>query len=123
MLFAIPLALQTLTLALGTPAWVVAVAAFLAGVGIAVHLTLWFTVFQQQIPERAQSRVASYDTLGSFVLMPVGMAIVGPVSDAIGVMTTLWRGRDDVSVVGRDPGAAAVWAIRRSLPEPSASPA
>jgi len=54
-LFAIPLALQTLTLALGTQAWVVAVAAFLAGVGIAVHLTLWFTVFQQQIPERAQS--------------------------------------------------------------------
>ena len=65
-------------------------ASFFGGLGIAVHLTLWFTVFQQQVPERSQSRVASYDTLGSFVLMPVGMALVGPVSEAIGVTETLW---------------------------------
>ena len=47
--------------------------------------TLWFTVFQREIPERVQSRVRSYDTLGSFVLIPVGVAIVGPVADAIGI--------------------------------------
>ena len=58
--------------------WLIAVAAFVGGLGIALHLTLWFTVFQQQVPEQAQSRVASYDTLGSFVLMPVGTALVGP---------------------------------------------
>ena len=52
------LSLQTLALALGAPTWVIAAASFVAGVGIAVHLTLWFTVFQQQVPERAQSRVA-----------------------------------------------------------------
>ena len=37
-----------------------------------------------------QSRVSSYDVLGSFVLMPIGFAIVGPLSDAIGVTETLW---------------------------------
>ena len=50
----------------------------LAGAGIAVHLTLWFTVFQREIPETSQSRVSSYDVLGSFVLMPIGFALVGP---------------------------------------------
>ena len=58
--------------------------------GIAVHLTLWFTLFQREIPEQMQSRVSSYDVLGSFVLMPIGFAIVGPLSDAIGVTETLW---------------------------------
>ena len=45
-LFAALLSLQTL--ALGAPTWAIAAAAFVAGLGIAVHLTLWFTVFQQQ---------------------------------------------------------------------------
>jgi hypothetical protein len=84
------ISLQTLALALGAPAWLVAAASFVGGVGIAVHLTLWFTVFQQQVPEQAQSRVASYDALGSLVLVPIGTAIVGPVSGAIGVTETLW---------------------------------
>ena len=84
------LSLQTLALALGAPTWVIAAAAFVGGAGLAVHLTLWFTVFQQQVPEHAQSRVSSYDTLGSFVLMPLGMALVGPLADAIGIVETLW---------------------------------
>ena len=33
-------------------------AAFFGGLGIAIHLTLWFTVFQSEIPERVQSRVS-----------------------------------------------------------------
>ena len=72
------------------PTALIAAASFLAGVGLSVHLTLWFTVFQQQVPEHAQSRVASYDTLGSFVLMPIGCALVGPLADAIGIVETLW---------------------------------
>ena len=55
-----------------------------------MHLALWFTVFQREIPEQTQSRVSSYDALGSFVLMPIGMALVGPVSAAIGITETLW---------------------------------
>ena len=55
-----------------------------------MHLALWFTVFQREVPQHAQSRVSSYDALGSFVLIPLGMAAVGPVADAIGVQATLW---------------------------------
>jgi Major Facilitator Superfamily len=118
------ISLQTLALALSAPAWVVAVASFGGGLGIAVHLTLWFTVFQQQVPERAQSRVSSYDALGSFVLMPIGMAIVGPVSDAIGITETLWLA---VVVMWASFGAIlalpSVWAIRRdaAVPAPTAA--
>ena len=123
-LFAALLSLQTLALALGAPTWAIATASFVAGLGIAVHLTLWFTVFQQQVPERAQSRVASYDTLGSFVLMPLGMALVGPLSDAIGITETLW-----IAVVVMWASWAAilalpsVWAIRAERAVPAASTA
>jgi acyl-CoA synthetase (AMP-forming)/AMP-acid ligase II len=41
-----------------------------AGIGIAIHLALWFTTFPRNVPEAALSRVSSYDALGSFVLMP-----------------------------------------------------
>jgi hypothetical protein len=70
--------------------WLLSVAAFCAGAGLSVHITLWFTLFQREIPEAVQSRVSSYDVLFSFVLMPLGFAIVGPLSDAIGVNETLW---------------------------------
>ena len=58
--------------ALHAPTWVIAAASFFAGLGIAIHLTLWFTIFQREVPEHAQSRVSSYDALGSFVLTPLG---------------------------------------------------
>ena len=118
------ISLQTLALALSAPTAVIAAAAFVGGIGIAVHLTLWFTVFQQQVPERAQSRVASYDTLGSVVLVPIGMALVGPLADAIGIVETLWL----ALVVMWGSWAAilllpSVWAIRRPGAAPSPSPA
>jgi MFS family permease len=121
-LAAVPISLQTLSLALSAPTTVIAAAAFVGGAGIAVHLTLWFTVFQQQVPERAQSRVASYDTLGSFVLMPLGMALVGPLADTIGIVETLWLA---LGVMWSSWAAIltlpSVWAIRRDggVPEPS----
>ena len=121
---AVPLSFQTLALALEAPTWVIAAAAFLAGVGLSIHLTLWFTVFQQQVPERAQSRVASYDTLGSFVLMPLGFALAGPLADAIGITETLWIA---VAVMWASWAAIlalpSVWAIRARLPVSSPSPA
>jgi hypothetical protein len=123
-LAAVLISLQTLSLALGAPTAVIAAASFVGGAGIAVHLTLWFTVFQQQVPERAQSRVASYDTLGSFVLMPLGMALVGPLADAIGVVETLWLA---LGVMWSSWAAIlalpSVWAIRRADPAPAAMPA
>jgi len=89
-LVAWPLLLQLLALALYAPTWALAAASFVSGAGIAMHLALWFTVFQREVPAHAQSRVSSYDALGSFVLIPLGMAAVGPVAAAIGVQETLW---------------------------------
>jgi MFS family permease len=123
-LFAGLISLQTVALALGTPTWAIAAAAFVAGIGFAVHLTLWFTVFQQQVPERSQSRVASYDMLGSFVLVPLGMALAGPVANAIGITETLWIA---LGVMWASWAATlvlpSVWAIRRPGAVPAASPA
>jgi MFS family permease len=73
-----------LTLASGAPTWAIALASLLGGLGIAVHVALWFTIFQREVPEHAQSRVASFDALGSFVLSPIGAAIAGPVALALG---------------------------------------
>ena len=121
-LVAWPLLLQLLALALYAPVWAVAAASFLTGAGIAIHLALWFTVFQREVPEHAQSRVSSYDALGSFVLIPLGMAIVGPVAAAIGIQETLWAAfaialACQVAIVA----LPSVRAIRAHEPEPLAS--
>jgi MFS family permease len=86
----LPMTLPLAGLALAWPTVAIAAAAFAGSVGLAVHLALWFTVFQREIPEQMQSRVSSYDALGSFVLIPIGMALAGPISVAIGIDTTLW---------------------------------
>jgi hypothetical protein len=79
----------SLAIGLGLPFPALVVVSTVAGVGIAVHLAFWFTVFQQQVPEAARSRVSSYDALGSFVLIPLGAALAGPVASVIGVSATL----------------------------------
>ena len=88
-LFTIPWMLQPLALALHVPVQLLIAVSVTAGIGIAVHLALWFTVFQQQVPEESRSRVSSYDWLGSFVLMPIGSAVAGPMSVLIGIPATL----------------------------------
>lgn len=86
----LPMTLPLIGLATGLPAWAIAGLNVLGGIGLSVHLTLWFTVFQREIPQRAQSRVSSYDALGSFVLVPLGMAFIGPVAAATGTTAALW---------------------------------
>src|SRR5206468_4882621 len=111
--------LQFAALALHAPTWLIAGASFFAGLAIAVHLTLWFTVFQRQVPEHAQSRVSSYDSLGSFVLTPLGLAIAGPVAAVLGSSNALYLAAAAIvtcnTVMLLIP---AVWTIRRvAMPE------
>src|SRR5512133_3005116 len=81
--------LQPLGMGLGLPLSVLIVFSVLCGCGLAIHIALWFTVFQQHVPEESLSRVSSYDSFGSFVLLPLGAALAGPVAAVIGVQQTL----------------------------------
>jgi hypothetical protein len=81
--------LQPLGMGLGLPLGVLIAISLVAGCGLAIHITLWFTVFQQNVPEESLSRVSSYDSFGSFVLLPLGAALAGPVAAVIGVQETL----------------------------------
>ena len=69
---------------------VIAAVAFFAGVGLEVFGVNWITALQQHIPTRVLSRVNSYDALGSFVFIPLGLVIAGPLADRFGVTNTLW---------------------------------
>lgn len=83
-----PMILPLLALAWPGPLVLVIVCGFLAGAGIEVFGVLWDTAMQQEIPGEKLSRLSSYDALGSFVLMPVGLAVAGPLGAAIGLRTT-----------------------------------
>jgi MFS family permease len=88
-----------------------------AGACVALFFTLWDLSIQEQIPARAISRVSAYDFTVSLGLMPLGMAICGPIADAIGLYPTLrW-----MSVIGIVVALAwlvqpSVRAVRRPLP-------
>ena len=79
-----------LLLAGGVPAVAIAAAAVVAGIGIELFSVFWDLSLQQHIPGDKLSRVSSYDALGSFVFIPVGYAIMGPLSEVIGIDQTLW---------------------------------
>ncbi len=70
------------------PTAAVAALEFVTGVCVSVLFTVWETALQERIPEHAQSRVSSFDYLGSLTLMPLGFAVVGPLSNALGVVPT-----------------------------------
>lgn len=68
----------------------IATVGFFAGVGLEVFGVNWITALQQHVPSRVLSRVNSYDALGSFVLIPLGLVIAGPLADRFGLTDTLW---------------------------------
>jgi len=45
---------------------------------------------QRDVPASEQSRVTSWDYLGSLALQPVGLALTGPIAAAIGISATLY---------------------------------
>ena len=57
--------------------WPLLAASFVAGLGVEVFGVGWNTALHEHIPEEVLSRVSSYDMLGSFVAIPVGMLLYG----------------------------------------------
>jgi MFS family permease len=72
-----------------SPTIVIALSGFLAGGFITVFAVQWNTTVQREIPSDVLSRVSAYDWFGSLALMPIAMALVGPLSSRIGITTTL----------------------------------
>ncbi len=68
-------------LALG---WLLALS-FLGGAGVAVFGVMWETTMAREIPAQSLSRVSAYDAMGSFLLQPVGLAVMGPLVLATGI--------------------------------------
>jgi MFS family permease len=85
-LFALPLA----CLAAAPPVILVGFGALLAGAGMALTLSVWESTLQHHIPSESLSRISSYDWFGSLAFAPLGLAIWGPIAEAIGVSSSLW---------------------------------
>jgi MFS family permease len=77
-------------LALGLPAWAIAVGALCGGIGMEIFGVFWDLSLQQHVPGDRLSRVSSYDALGSFVAIPVGQVLAGPLAAAVGVEGAIW---------------------------------
>jgi hypothetical protein len=116
---ALPYGAQLLAFGLRAPLWALVVVAVFAGASLAVHIALWFTVFQREVPEAARSRVSSYDALGSFVLIPLGAALAGPFAAAVGLHAAMVAA--GAVTMGCNVAVLAVpsiWAIGRGTAEP-----
>lgn len=77
-------------LAVTAPAVAIAAAQLAAGVSMGFFMAVWATTLQQHVPPDKLSRVSAYDWMGSLAFLPLGYALAGPVSEAIGVSATLW---------------------------------
>jgi MFS family permease len=85
-----PYALPAVALAVVVPPVALAGVMLLAGASIEVFGVSWMTTLHQEIPADLLSRVSSYDWLGSVAMLPIGTAVAGPVSAALGVSGALW---------------------------------
>jgi MFS family permease len=80
---------QAVIIGSGLPILAIAAVEFVAAIGVSAFFTLWETSLQEHIPEDRLSRVSSYDYVASAGMMPIGMILAGPVSDALGLHATL----------------------------------
>ncbi|MGI8433212.1 MAG: MFS transporter [Nocardioidaceae bacterium] len=62
---------------------------FVAGCGEEVFSIGWQTAYHEHVPGHLLARVASYDALGSFVAIPVGAVLFGPLAAAFGARDVL----------------------------------
>ncbi|WP_193612559.1 MFS transporter [Nocardioides lijunqiniae] len=73
-----------------TAVWQVVVAALVLGAMFSAPMVIWGTLLQRRVPPHMLGRVASLDFFVSISLMPVSMALAGPVSEAIGLRATFF---------------------------------
>lgn len=97
----LPLALIGFT----TQWWVVALVALIWGITGAIGQVIWGTLLQRRVPHRMLGRVSSLDFFVSLALMPVSMALAGPLATII----PMWSIFLIAAVVSPAVAAAAWW--------------
>lgn len=65
--------------------WLMIVALFICGVLFSGATVIWGTLLQRRVPPAMLGRVSSLDFFVSLALMPISMAIAGPVGELIGI--------------------------------------
>ena len=81
--------LQAAIIALGGSTAVIGAVVAISGGAIVFAIAVWDTTVQQRVPEHLLSRVSSFDFLTSAGALPIGMAVIGPIADAVGTQTTM----------------------------------
>jgi MFS family permease len=71
-----------------TEIWMLVAAALVLGALFSAPMVIWGTLLQRRVPPRLLGRVASLDFFVSISLMPISMAVAGPVSELIGLRAT-----------------------------------
>jgi len=95
---------------LATTPWLIA-AFFMAGVTFGLFGVAWAQSLQTHIPPEKLARVYAYDAVGSFVAIPFGELIAGPLAIQYGTSNVLLVSA--LAVVIATAGASLVPAIRR----------
>ncbi|WP_157751463.1 MFS transporter [Actinoplanes derwentensis] len=83
-LFGVLPALPLLALGFSGEPWIVAVAAFVGGLGFTISAITWNTALQTRVPREALSRVSAFDDLFSFIAIPLSQLAAGPLAAALG---------------------------------------
>ena len=76
----VTMSVPMLVLGLWTHTIPLAAAFFLAGCGSAIINLAWGLTVQEKVPEQMLSRIMAIDGFFSFVAMPIGQIIVGPLT-------------------------------------------
>jgi DHA3 family tetracycline resistance protein-like MFS transporter len=74
------------------PVPILIAAMFIGGFSASIFSLIWTHTLQEMVPGDMLGRVTSIDALGSFVLLPIGFALVGWSTDRLGAPTVFLMG-------------------------------
>jgi MFS family permease len=65
--------------------WIMVLASLAVGLTDAAAMVVWGTLLQRRVPPHLLGRVSSLDFFVSLALLPVSMALAGPVGERVGI--------------------------------------
>ncbi|GAA2046265.1 MFS transporter [Catenulispora yoronensis] len=115
-------AVWPLIMASGSTLPFVCAGAMIGGATIAFWGVMWSTSVQTHIPAGVLNRISAYELAGSLVAFPIGQALAGPVSGAVGTSAALYT--SGAVLVAVLLGMLSVPAVRNlgNRPEPTPEP-